>query len=196
MRKLVDVAVGRENIYLLDNAANIVRVIDKNSFEFLRDIGTGKTEDDSLWRPFAMNLDSHGYLYVTNIGTCKIVKMDADGHVLLSFGKQGDAPGMFARPRGVAVDSEGRIWVVDAAFQNVQIFTDKGKLLLFFGDPGLPHGSMNLPAGIAITSDKIEYFQKFADPSFEVERLVFITNQSGDDKVAVYGFGHLKGGQK
>jgi DNA-binding beta-propeller fold protein YncE len=196
MRKLVDVAVGRENIYLLDNAANIVRVIDKNSFEFLRDIGTGKTEDDSLWRPFAMNLDSHGYLYVTNIGTCKIVKMDADGHVLLSFGKQGDAPGMFARPRGVAVDPEGRIWVVDAAFQNVQIFSDKGKLLLFFGDPGLPHGSMNLPAGIAITSDKIEYFQKFADPSFEVERLVFITNQSGDDKVAVYGFGHLKGGQK
>jgi DNA-binding beta-propeller fold protein YncE len=196
MKKLAGVAVGRENIYLLDNAASIVKVIDKTSFQFLRDIGTGKTEDDSLWRPFAMTLDSQGYLYVSNIGTCKVLKMDADGHVLLSFGKQGDAPGEFARPRGVAVDPEGRIWVVDAAFQNVQIFNDKGKLLLFFGDPGLPHGSMNLPAGIAITSDKIDYFQKFADPSFEVERLVFVTNQSGDDKVAVYGFGHLKGGSE
>jgi DNA-binding beta-propeller fold protein YncE len=193
MKKLVGVAVGRENIYLLDNAVNIVKVIDKTSFEFIRDIGTGTTEDDSLWRPFAMTLDSHGFLYVTNVGTCKVLKMDADGHALLSFGKQGDAPGMFARPRGLAVDPDGRIWVVDAAFQNVQIFNDKGRLLLFFGDPGLPHGSMNLPAGIAITTDKIDYFQKFADPSFEVEGLVFVTNQSGNEMVTVYGFGHSKG---
>jgi DNA-binding beta-propeller fold protein YncE len=193
IKKLVGVEVGRDNIFLLDNAESIIKVIDRKSFEFLRDIGIGKSEDDTLWRPFAMTMDKQGYVYVTNIGTCKVLKMDADGHVLLSFGKQGDAPGMFARPRGLAVDSAGRIWVVDAAFQNVQIFSEKGRLLLNFGDPGLTYGSMNLPAGIAITEDKIDYFQKFADPSFEVEKLVFISNQAGDNKLAVYGFGHPKG---
>jgi DNA-binding beta-propeller fold protein YncE len=166
MRKLAGVAVDREHIYLLDNSTNIVKVLDKTSYELLREIGTGTTEDDSLWRPYALTLDSQGFLYTTNTGSCKVIKMDSDGHGLLAFGKQGDAPGMFARPRGLAVDYDGRIWVVDAAFQNVQIFNEKGKLLLFFGNPGQPTGSMNLPAGIAVSRDKIDYFRQFADHLF------------------------------
>ena len=69
-------------------------------YELIRKIGVGTTADDTIWRPFNMTRDSHGNLYVTNIGTCKVLKMDVDGHVLLSFGQQGDAPGMFAPAPG------------------------------------------------------------------------------------------------
>jgi hypothetical protein len=40
----------------------------------------------------------------------------------------------------------------------------------------------------------MEYFRKFAHPDFDVEQLVFVTNQSGYDMVEVYGFGTLKKG--
>ena len=186
------VAIDPEHIYVLDGLNMKVKVLDKNNYDLLREFGTGTTPDDTIWRPFNMTKDSHGNLYVTNIGTCKVLKMDVDGHVLLAFGQQGDAPGMFARPRGIAVDDAGLIWVVDAAFQNVQIFNEKGRILLNFGDPGSPAGSMNIPAGIAITKDRMEYFRKFADPDFNVEQLIFVTNQSGYDLVEVYGFGTLK----
>jgi len=188
------VVLSPDNIFVLDGLNNNVKVLDKVTYQLIREIGAGTTADDTIWRPFNMTKDSHGFLYVTNIGTCKVLKMDVDGHVLLAYGQQGDAPGMFARPRGVAVDDAGLIWVVDAAFQNVQIFNEKGRILLGFGDPGSPAGSMNIPAGIAITKDRMEYFRKFADPDFDVEQLIFVTNQSGFDMVEVYGFGTLKKG--
>jgi len=188
------VTLDHENIYILDGLNMKIKVLNKTSYELVREMGVGTTADDTIWRPFNMARDSKGNLYVTNIGTCKVLKFDVDGHVLLSFGQQGDAPGMFARPRGVAIDDTGLIWVVDAAFQNTQIFNDKGRILLSFGDPGSPVGSMNIPAGIAITKDKIEYFRKFADPDFNVEQLIFVTNQSGYDMVQVYGFGTLNKG--
>ena len=188
------VALSPDHIYILDGLNNNVKVLNKATYELIREIGVGTTADDTIWRPFNMTRDSQGNLYVTNIGTCKVLKMDVDGHVLLAYGQQGDAPGMFARPRGISVDDAGLIWVVDAAFQNVQIFNEKGRILLSFGDPGSPAGSMNIPAGIAITKDRMEYFRKFAHPDFDVEQLIFVTNQSGYDMVEVYGFGTLKKG--
>jgi hypothetical protein len=188
------VALDASHIYVLDGFNMKVKVLDKNTYELIKEFGTGTTPDDTIWRPFNMTRDSKGNLYITNIGTCKVLKFDVDGHALHAFGQQGDAPGMFARPRGIAVDDADRIWVVDAAFQNVQIFNQEGRLLLNFGDPGLTKGSMNIPAGIAITKDRMEYFRKFADPDFDVEQLIFITNQSGYDLVSVYAFGTLKKG--
>ena len=63
---------------------------------------------------------------------------------------------------------------------------------MYMGSPGLPRGSLNLPAAIFITKDNLDYYRKFSDPTFEVEYLIFVINQQGDDKVAIYGFGHRK----
>ena len=188
--KPVGVAVNKENIFILDNATSTIKMVSRSDGQLVSEFGQGTSENDSLYRPYGLTSDAGGGLYITNTGTCKVLKFDQDGHTLLSFGGFGDALGEFSRPRNLAVDWEGRIWVVDAAFQNVQIFNSEAKLLMFFGDPGLPRGSMNLPAGIAITRDNLEYYKKFADKSFELEALVFITNQSGPNKVSVYGFGH------
>ena len=66
------------------------------------------------------------------------------------FGKAGDAPGTFQRPKGVAIDSDGHIWVVDASQCNVQIYDKEGHLLAYFGYGGGLPGQFGLPAGIAI----------------------------------------------
>ena len=53
---------------------------------------------------------------------------------------------------------------------------------------------MNLPAGIAVTTEDLDYFQGFAEPGFVLERVIFVTNQSGPDQVAIYGMGKMQDG--
>jgi len=118
---------------------------------------------------------------------------DADGNHLRMIGEQGLNPGSFALPKGIAADREGRIYVVDAATQVVQLFDSEGRILMYFGNPNTSGpGSTDLPAGIAVDYDHLKFFQQYAAPGFKVEYLIFVTNQYGDQKVSVYGFGHKK----
>ncbi len=188
-----DVAVDEEFVYILDMAANDIKLFDRRTGELSRTIGKNEENKVVLALPTAMTFDSHGAIYVTNITAANVVKLDKDGHVLSSFGKLGDSFGDFARPKGIAVDPEGRIYVVDNGMQLVSIFTEAGQLLIPFGAPGLTTGSMNLPVGIAVTREMLPYFKQYADPSFEIETLVFVTNQFGNAKVSVYGVGIKKG---
>jgi len=187
-----DVAVDEEYVYVLDIAANDIKLFDRKSGELLRSIGK-RDEKVALAMPTSMTFDAHGAIYVTNITTANVVKLDKDGHFLSSFGKLGDSFGDFARPKGIAVDPAGRIYVVDNGMQQVNIFTETGRLLVPFGAPGLTTGSLNLPVGIAVTREMLPYFKQYADPSFEIESLVFVTNQFGNAKVSVYGVGLKKG---
>ena len=189
--KPVDVAVDNDSIYALDLTNNEIKVINRKSGEMERSIGKG-----DLSIPTNMTIDSKGFLYVTNVGHGNVTKFDRDGNLLATIGKLGNLFGEFARPRGVAVDSQGRMYVADAQFYNVQVFNENGRLLMFFGDPGLTPGSMNLPADIATSKENLDYFQQLAAPGFMLEEIIFVTNQYGDAKVAIYGLGEMKGGEK
>jgi len=192
--KPVDVGVDGDLLYVLDFNHSDIKIIDRQTGKLLRTAGQASdNSSDNLSLPTNMTLDARGFVYSTNTTTGKVIKLDRDGHVISSFGKLGDGFGQFGRPKGIAVDDENRIYVVDAAHQNIQVFSESGQLLMFFGDPGLPAGSLNIPAGVAISRDNLEHFQKLADPSFQVEQLVFVTNQSGNPKISIYGMGHKKG---
>jgi DNA-binding beta-propeller fold protein YncE len=194
--KPADVEVDDKYLYILDVAGNEIKVLDRSNGNYLRSIGKKTGESEGVSLPTNMTLGPDGFLYVTNVGTGKVLKLDRDGHVLSSFGGMGDAFGQFARPKGIDVDEKGRIYVVDGGHQNVQLFSPEARLLIFFGDPGLnpefTRGVMNLPTDVAVTRDNLEFFRKFADPSFTVESLIFVANQYGVDKISVYGLGHSK----
>jgi DNA-binding beta-propeller fold protein YncE len=188
-----DVAVDEEFVYILDMAGNDIKLFDRKTGELSRSIGKLDENKQGLALPTSMTFDSHGAIYVTNITAANVVKLDRDGHFLSSFGKLGDSFGDFARPKGIAVDPEGRIFVVDNGMQQVDMFNEAGRLLMPFGAPGLTTGSLNLPVGIAVTKEMIPYFRQYADPSFEIDTLVLVTNQFGNAKVSVYGVGHKRG---
>ncbi len=191
--KPVDVAVDGDFLYVLDTTHHEVKIFDRVSGRFIQGVGNRpEIPLKSLSLPLGLAVDSRGSLFTTNMGHGRVVNLDRDGHFLGAFGKMGDGFGQFSRPKGITIDAHDRIYVVDAGHQNVQIFNHKGRLLMFFGDPGLPLGSMNLPAGIAVTKQNIGFFQRYIDPSFNVEELIFVTNQFGDHKIAVYGLGQMK----
>ncbi|MEW6719745.1 MAG: 6-bladed beta-propeller [Thermodesulfobacteriota bacterium] len=193
--KPTDVAIAGDRLYVADMKNNRVRVYDKATRKLLFSIPADPAAADpqaKLYAPVNLAVDAQRRLYVTDIGAFRVQQYDPDGKFLRSFGRMGDSPGEFARPKGVAVDREGRVYVVDAAAQVVQIFDAEGKLLLFFGEPeGSPVG-LNLPAKVVIDYDHVGLFRSYAAPGFQVEYLVIVTNQYGDRKVSVFGFGGKK----
>lgn len=193
--KPTDVAIAGDRLYVSDLKNKRVRVYDKVARRLLFTIPSDPAAEDPaarLYAPVNLAVDAQRRLYVTDIGGFRVQQYGPDGKFLRTIGRLGDSPGEFARPKGVAVDREGRVYVVDAAAQLVQIFDAEGKLLLFFGEPdGSPVG-LNLPAKVAIDYDHVDLFREYAAPDFQVEYLVIVTNQYGDRKVSVFGFGGKK----
>jgi sugar lactone lactonase YvrE len=188
-----DVVIIGDRIYITDLNQNCVRVYGKTNRELLFKIPIdGKDDAAKLFAPTNLAVDSHDCLYVSDFAGFCIKKYDANGKYLQTFGRAGDRPGEFARPKGVAVDREGRVYVVDAAAQVIQIFDATGRLLMFFGEQKGSAVPLDLPAKVIIDYDHLDLFKQYVAPDFQLEYLVLASNQFGDRKVNVYGFGHKK----
>ena len=190
-QKPTDVLVTGDRLYVTDLKSHRVAIYRKQDRQYLQSIP--RDDGDAagrLYLPVNMARDANGCLYVSDAGAFCVKKYDADGRFLRAFGSHGDSPGEFARPRGVAVDRQGRVFVADADTQVVQIFDPDGRLLMFFGVPGKSEAALNLPAKVLIDYDHTERYRRYAAPGFELEYLVLVTNQYGNRKVSVYGFGH------
>jgi hypothetical protein len=64
-----------------------------------------------------------------------------------------------------------------------------------FGGHGNFPGYMDLPAGVAVCDTGVDLYKDLVHPAFEAKRLVLVTNQWGDNRVAVYAMGELKPGK-
>ena len=192
----MDVALSSNRIYVADMKGQVVRIFDKATRKFLRSFPEGAEREDEnkkLFQPTNLAQDAQGNIYVSDTAGFRVQKYDRDGAYLRTIGTGGTAAGQFSRPKGIAVDRDNRIYVVDAVSQVVQLFDSEGRLLLFFGEPG--NGSpieLNLPAKVIVDYDHAGLFQKLAAPGFQIEYLVLVSNQYGDRKVMVFGFGRKK----
>ena len=190
--KPVGLAVSDDRIFVGDLKSRMVNVFDKNSRELLFSIPRdSENEQEKLFAPTNLALNEQGNIYVSDTGGFRVQEYDPDGNYIRTYGSQGDSPGQFARNKGVAVDREGIVYVVDAASQTVQVFDAEGNLLLYFGEPGGSAASFVLPADIVIDYGNVAFFQSYVDPNFKLEYLIFVSNQYGPRKVAVYGFGAM-----
>lgn len=190
----VGVAVYENELFVCDFTNQCVQVMDRQSGNVIRKIGSPGTESGQFVRPLGISIDDHGYLYVADVLNCRLQKFERNGKVVNAFGMISANVGGMVRPKHIDVDREGTIYVVDAAFQNVQLFDQLGRVYTFFGSAGSHPGAMYLPAGITVHDGDLDLFQKYVHPAFEAKRLVLVTNQFGDNKVAVYALGQLKPG--
>jgi outer membrane protein assembly factor BamB len=194
--KITDVKFYKGKLYALDLGSGLVKVYDPKTLELLTEFGKSDKPGLSLSLPGNLTIDADGNIYITNLGSNKVIKYDQDGNYIDSFGGVGDQFGQFSKPKGIALDSSKQIYVVDGGTNMVQLFNDKFRVLTFFGMPGLPYGSLNNPAGIAISAEHVEYFQKFAAPGFKVSHLIYVVSQFGSEfcipRISIYGFGQME----
>ena len=194
--KPVDAVTLDDRLYVADIKNGLIAVMDMNTGDIVRKIGRTGDPAEKLYLPSNVTFDKDNVLYVSDIGKFQVMKYDRDGHYLGAIGKLGTTPGTFARPKGVATDRDKNLYVVDASFDNVQIFNAEGNVLLWFGHfgkTGLDPGNLYLPAKVTIDYDNVSYFERYADPTFQIEYLVLVTSQFGDNMVNVFGFGKEKG---
>lgn len=189
----VDAATFEDRLYVADPAHGLVKVFDKATGDMLKTIGDRGEPSERLQLPTNLAFDQEGYLYVTDAGRFQVVKFDRDGHFRAAIGNPGDNLGHFGRPKGLALDREGHLLVVDASFNNVQVFSQDGRLLLFFGDGGQERGQFLLPAKVAVDYDNLRYFEKYVQPEFQIQYLIFVTSQLGERPVSVLAYGQERG---
>jgi len=144
---------AEKRLYIIDTGDHRLKIFDYEG----RLVRTVPDADDSTsffhYPTFAAATDKE--IFVNDGLNYLIREFDPEGRQIMSFGKEGDGPGCFARPKGLAVDSDGHIYVVDNMFDNVQVFDNEGRLLLVIGSTGREKGQFWSPAGIDIVNDTI-----------------------------------------
>ncbi len=183
-----DLAVDEKGLWVTAIDRHQVFLYDRKNGELLERFPSDRSGTPGyLYQPVGICLND-SFVYVSDVGACKVQVYSKDLRYAGSFGEPGNAYGQFTRPKGIAVDDKGNVLVVDAAFENVQVFSPEGELLLPFGGTYRGPGGMWLPAGIETDTSCLQYFTAYADPHFTLRSLVFVCNQYGPDKISVYGF--------
>ncbi|MCD4736824.1 MAG: hypothetical protein K8R53_12330 [Bacteroidales bacterium] len=186
--KPTDVVVSGDTILVTDPLNNRINAYDMTNLELLYSFPEGVEVGDIKWLYNPQNLFvAGGKIYVTDFGNCMVKLYNMGGEFLSSVGSLGRQIGQFVRPKGISVDEDQNLFVVDAAFENVQMFNKEGQLLLYFGGPYIKSGDMYLPAKVTIDYEHFSYFEKYVAPAYQLQYLIFVTNQYGPDKVTVYG---------
>jgi hypothetical protein len=99
---------------------------------------------------------------------------DADGNFIRQWGKAGDRPGTFSRPKGIAIDADGHVWIADAVQDILQCYTADGRFLMWMGGHGLFPGQFRALAGLYIDKNnrmfaseqypgRVQMFRYFTD---------------------------------
>ncbi len=189
----IDLAIRGDELYVADIRGGTIHVLDREGRP-LRTISERGRGPDQLHGPTNLTFGPNGLLHVTDTYRQTVKLFDTEGRFRGAIGGPGSALGRFARPKGIAIDEHGHIYVADSQWEVVQIFDPRGRLLLVFGgggDPSLKH-TMGMPAGLLIDRESIEHFREHIDPAFEAEYLLFVINQFGVNKIAVYAFGQAR----
>ncbi len=130
-------------VYVLQRTQPPVVVFDGKG-EFLRTWGEG-----FLKIPHGLRIDRNDNVWMTDIGNHIVLKCDAEGNVLLTLGRKGEAgsgPDQFNKPTDVAFSAAGDVFVSDG-YGNSRIvkFSKEGRYLAEWGTKGTGRGEFNLP---------------------------------------------------
>ncbi len=186
--KPTDVVILKGKLYVTDVANSQIVVIDPKTGAIQSRFSQAGVEAGDLFKATNLTTDAAGNIFVADTIGGKVSVFSDAGKYLRSYGGIGDQLGHFARPKGVAVDRENRLYAIDAAFENVQVFNNEGKLLLPFGVAGNTDGGLNMPAKVVVDYNNTKYFKDQVAPGYDIDYLIYVTNQFGDNKVNVYGF--------
>ncbi len=154
-------------IFVLDRCNHRIQVFDKNTnlSGIIGQRGTVIEEDLSelfdtppalfslpaFEFPTGIAADADGNIYVADSGNHRIVKLNSEGEILLTFGQKGSGIKEFQYPHDIAIDNNNSIFVSDLNNNRIQAFSPEGNFL-FSVDRGRDD-SDKIPSPAAISID-------------------------------------------
>ncbi|MBL8234211.1 MAG: DUF1549 domain-containing protein, partial [Bryobacterales bacterium] len=124
------------NIWTTDNGLHLIRKFSREG-KLLATLGEGELKFKS---PDDLVFASNGDIVVADTGNARLVRLNAQGKLVHSWGRKGKADGEFATAHGLAIDSKDRIYVADRGNNRVQVFSLDGKHLATWTGFGNPFG--------------------------------------------------------
>jgi DNA-binding beta-propeller fold protein YncE len=121
---------GKDTIYGIDPDQEAITVIRNGNVEKSIKLAEGT--------PVSVAVDAKGMLWVLDKKKYRVIKLDATGKVIFSFGSEGSGEGQFDSPTDLVISSSGKIYVSDKGRGSVQVFDSEGKFLSAvnkLGDP-------------------------------------------------------------
>ena len=119
--------------------------------------GWAKLPSGMEWgQVISVDMAPDGHIWALHRAEPPILKFDADGNVVKSFGK-----GLFVRPHGLHIDHDGFIWATDQLGRDgkghqVFKFNQDGEVLMTLGTKGVEGAGPNTfngPTDVAIAAD-------------------------------------------
>jgi DNA-binding beta-propeller fold protein YncE len=141
---------AEDNIWATDTGSHIVVKMDPKG-RILMVLGIkGNTNE---WHPAGylrcfnepndVAFGAAGEIYVSQghgKGESRLLKFDADGNFLKTWGGEGSGPGQFKQPHSIVTDEKGQLYVADRSNQRIQVFDADGNFVRETKHPGTPCG--------------------------------------------------------
>ena len=113
-------------VWVVDETNHQVHAFSNDGSELVMSLGAGGPGSDETRfdTPRDVAFLEDGSMFVGDSGNSRVVKLDAEGNFVTSWGVQGNERGQFNGIHGVATDSIGRIYVADRDNDRVQVFNE------------------------------------------------------------------------
>lgn len=139
-------AVQGDRLYVADLGGSRVAVFRRGGefVEYLKPKPEG-----AFYKPADLKI-VNDKIYLTDVAKMKVLVLDLEGNVILSFGEEGTGAGQLKYPNGVAVDKDGNLYVADSGNSRLQVFDPQGKYLRTLGGPEKEIGTLTTARGIGL----------------------------------------------
>lgn len=154
---------ARGNLVILSRGTPTFLEFDRKG-QFVRSFG----EDGLFARSHGLHIDQDNNIWATDVRDHVVMKLDADGKVLMTLGTKGvagewnEATGdhLFSEPNDVALDSRGNIYVAQGhggEFPRVLKFDPNGRFITQWGSRGYGPNEFVAAHAIEIDADDVVY---------------------------------------
>ena len=127
--------------------------------------------EDGLQRvdinPYGVVISNDGVMFVTDLGSDRLLKLSCDGTLLNASGGRGKDPGQFDSSRGIALISN-KLFVCDCDSHRVQVFDTDLNFFDSFGTRGSGEGEFICPFDISTDRDGCLYVADYANGRVQV----------------------------
>ena len=94
-----------------------------------------------FFKPADVAIANNGDIYVADgYGNHRVVRLDRNGKLIKSWGKQGSENGNFDNPHNIVMDAQGRLYVADRNNSRIQVFSREGEFIEAWTNVGKPWG--------------------------------------------------------
>ena len=130
------------DVYVVNKDNHCIQVFNKNGTVI-------RTIEGDFSHPYDVAIQGD-MLYVTNHGSCCVVKVTTSGEFVSKFGASDCDSGQLSMPRGICLDREGHVFVTDVGAHCVAVFEPNGTFAYHITGGTADKPNLCKPLGVAL----------------------------------------------